>query len=122
MAAGAAPPAGAPRAPPRNANPHAADPASGGHLGFGDRSGAKRSTVRTYLQDAHDAGARIVAGCTVDRVLVGADGRAAGVTGTWTQPPGRDDAARAPARVEVRAPRVVVAAGALESPALLLRS
>jgi choline dehydrogenase-like flavoprotein len=103
----------------RNVDPERYDAASGGHLGFGDRSGAKRSTVRTYLQDAHDAGARIVAGCTVDRLLVGADGRAAGVTGTWTD---RDDPARAPARVEVRAPRVVVAAGALETPALLLRS
>ena len=72
----------------RNVDPGRYDPATGGHLGFGDRSGAKRSTLRTYLQDAHDAGARIVAGCTVDRVLVGPDGRAAGATGTWAD---RDD-------------------------------
>ena len=78
--------------------------------------GSKLSTQRTYLQDAFDAGADIVVRCTVERVLV-ENGRAAGVEGTWTDPEtGRT------ARVTVRAPQVVVAAGSLESPALLLRS
>ena len=61
-------------------------------------------------------GADIVVRCFAERVLV-EGGRAAGVEGTWTDP----ETGRA-ARVTVRAPQVVVAAGALESPALLLRS
>ena len=83
-------------------------------MGFGDQSGSKLSTQRTYLQDAFDAGADIVVRCTVERVLV-ENGRAAGVEGICRPETGRT------ARVVVRAPRVV-AAGSLESPALLLRS
>ena len=49
-------------------------------MGFGDQSGSKLSTQRTYLQDAFDAGADIVVRCTVERVLV-ENGRAAGVEG-----------------------------------------
>ncbi len=80
------------------------------------RRARSRARQRTYLQDAFDAGADIVVRCTVDRVLV-ESGRAAGVEGTWLDPEtGRT------ARVTVRAPQVVVAAGSLESPALLLRS
>ena len=76
--------------------------------------------AQTYLQDASTRGARIVAGCTADRVLVGPDGRAAGVDRDLDRP---RDAGRTPARVDgPRAPVVVVAAGALETPALLLRS
>ena len=57
-------------------------------------------------------------GAFAERVLV-ETGRAAGVRGaSGATPP----AAEPRARVTVRAPRVVVAAGALESPALLLRS
>ncbi len=100
----------------RNIDPERYDPDTGGFLGFGDQSGAKRSTLKTYLQDAFDAGARIVPQCTVERVLV-EDGRAAGVQGTWT-----DRASGRTAQVTVRAAQVVVAAGALESPAVLLRS
>jgi choline dehydrogenase-like flavoprotein len=87
-----------------------------GYLGFGDQTGAKQSTVKTYLQDAADHGAGIVTRCWVERVLV-EGGRATGVEATWSDP----QTGRA-AKVTVRAPQVVVAAGALESPALLLRS
>ncbi len=86
-----------------------------GYMGFGDLSGAKQSTDRTYLLDAVEHGARIMVGAFVERVLV-EDGRAAGVEALWS------DSAGASARVTVRAPRVVVAAGSLESPAVLLRS
>ncbi len=87
-----------------------------GYMGFGDQSGAKRSTVKTYLQDAHDHGAVLVTRCWGQRILVEA-GRAAGVQATWSDPhTGRH------AEVRVRAPQVVVACGSLESPALLLRS
>ena len=96
----------------RNADPARYDPASAAYMGFGDQSGSKQSTLRTYLQDAVDAGGQIVVGCFVDRVLVDG-GRAAGVVG------------RSPATggtLTVRAPHVVVAAGALESPGVLERS
>jgi choline dehydrogenase-like flavoprotein len=87
-----------------------------GYLGFGDPTGAKQSTVKTYLQDAYDRGAVLVTHCAAQRILVEGD-RAVGVEATWADPQsGRR------AQVTVRAPHVVVACGALESPALLLRS
>ena len=100
----------------RNVDPERYDPSLGGYLGFGDQTGAKQSTLRTYLQDAFDAGARIVPQCAVERVLT-SHGRASGVEGTWT-----DRVTGRSGRVSVRAEQVVVAAGALESPAVLLRS
>ena len=90
----------------RNTDPEKYAFENAGFLGFGDQSGAKLSTPKTYLKDAQAAGARIVVGARADRVLV-EDGRAAGVVA---------------GPLTVRAPRVVVAGGALESPALLLRS
>ena len=100
----------------RNWDPTRHDPAMAGYMGFGDLSGAKQSTDRTYLLDAVEHGASIMVGAFVERVLV-EDGRAAGVEAQWSDP-----AAGVSARVTVRAPRVVVAAGSLESPAVLLRS
>lgn len=87
-----------------------------GACGFGCPHGRKQSTMLTFLQDANDRGARIVVRCDARRVLVEA-GRATGVEG-WALDP------RTGARhtVIVRAPMVVVAGGAVESPALLLRS
>ncbi len=99
----------------RNWDPARHDPAIAGYMGFGDLSGAKQSTDRTYLLDAVENGARIMVGAFVERVLV-EGGRAAGVEALWSDPAG------ASARVTVRAPRVIVAAGSLESPAVLLRS
>jgi choline dehydrogenase-like flavoprotein len=87
-----------------------------GFIGFGDQTGAKQSTLKTYLRDAAERGAVLVARCWAERVLV-ENGRAAGVVGRWSDP-----ASGRAATVTVRAPQVVVAAGALESPALLLRS
>ncbi|MHB8491045.1 MAG: GMC family oxidoreductase N-terminal domain-containing protein [Solirubrobacteraceae bacterium] len=87
-----------------------------GYIGFGDQSGAKLSTAKTFLADAQANGATMVACCRAERVLVERE-RAAGVLAGWCDPlSGRS------ASVTVRAPQVVVAAGALESPALLLRS
>ena len=99
----------------RNADPARYDADLAGLMGFGDVTGAKLGTLKTYLQDAADAGARFVVRCRVERVLV-EHGRAAGVEGTYLDPEGRV------ARVTVRAPQVVVAAGALDTPAVLLRS
>ncbi|MGZ4173321.1 MAG: GMC family oxidoreductase N-terminal domain-containing protein, partial [Solirubrobacteraceae bacterium] len=42
-----------------------------GYMGFGDQSGAKRSTTKTYLQDAYDRGAVLVTRCWAERILVG---------------------------------------------------
>lgn len=72
---------------------------------------AKAGVHLTALPQACAAGARIVARLRVDRVAH-RDGRATGVEG-------RDAAGR---RVVVRAPLVVVAAGAAETPTLLRRS
>src|SRR3954452_1098579 len=99
---------------PRNASPDD-DAAFCGYCNAGCQQGCKQSALKTYLQDASDAGARVVVDCVADRVLV-ADGRATGV------------AARARAAngelvdLHVEAPFVVVAAGGIESPAVLLRS
>jgi choline dehydrogenase-like flavoprotein len=100
----------------RNTDKRTYSPETAAYIGFGDQSGSKQSTQKTFLRDAYENGAAIVTRCFVERVLV-EGGRAAGVEGTWADPEtGRS------ARVTVRAPRVVVAAGALESPALLLRT
>jgi choline dehydrogenase-like flavoprotein len=99
----------------RNADRDRYDADLAGLLGFGDVTGAKLGTLKTYLQDAADAGARFVVDCRVERILV-ENGRAAGVTGTYR------DAAGHIASVAVRAQTVVVAAGALDTPAVLLRS
>lgn len=99
----------------RNADLDLHDPATAGHVGFGDRTGSKLGTLRTYLVDARDAGARIFARTRVERVET-AGGHASGVTAIHT----RLDGTRVPVRVRAR--DVVVAAGALETPAVLLRS
>src|SRR4051812_37723612 len=99
----------------RNVDPARHDPNLAGYVGFGDVTGAKNSTQRTYLADAHARGADLVVNCRADRILV-EDGRAAGIEGTYTGPDG------VVARVVVRAPQVVVACGSIESPALLRRS
>jgi choline dehydrogenase-like flavoprotein len=79
---------------------------------YGCPRGRKQSALLTFLQDAHDRGARVVAGCRAERVLV-SGGRAVGVEARVS---------RGGHQVTVRAPKVVVAGGSIESPALLLRS
>ncbi len=54
----------------RNAERSSYDPTSAGYMGFGDQSGSKQSTMKTYLPDAAAAGAQIVTGCFVERVLL----------------------------------------------------
>ena len=95
----------------RNADPERYSPETAAFMGFGDQSGSKRSATRTYLLDAVEHGADVLVHTRALRVLVEA-GRAAGVEAVFED--------RIP--VTVRAPQVVAACGALESPALLLRS
>jgi choline dehydrogenase-like flavoprotein len=98
---------------PRNAS--GCDQRCGG-CQFGCPFGRKRTALLTFLQDAHDRGARIISGCRVERVLV-RQGRAAGVEARVAGvQPGQQHS------VVVRAPTVVVAGGGVESPAILLRS
>jgi len=103
---------------PRNVRGCAQD-AGCGWCGFGCRLGAKQSTLVTYLEEAAAAGARLVVGADARRVLVEpadrggrAGGRAVGV----------EAATGGGHRLVVRARAVVAAAGAVETPALLLRS
>lgn len=79
---------------------------------YGCPFGRKRSALLTFLQDAYDRGARVIAGCRVERITI-SGGRAVGVEARVS---------RGGHRVTVRAPTVVVAGGSIESPALLLRS
>ncbi len=81
-----------------------------GYCTMGCRIGAKQGTLRTFLQDAADRDSRIVVRAHVETILV-EQGRAVGVV-----------ADVAGNRLEVRARAVVLAAGALNTPAVLLRS
>jgi choline dehydrogenase-like flavoprotein len=103
------------RAATRNADPLCEDPRVCGYCFAGCQKGSKQSTMKTYLQDASDAGSRFVVGARADRILT-RGGRAAGVAVTVTHEDGSTTA------LTVNAPTVVVAGGAIESPALLLRS
>jgi choline dehydrogenase-like flavoprotein len=98
-----------------NWDPKLFNPLMAGYTGFGDQTGGKQTARRTFLLDAYQSGARIVVNCRADRILVD-QRRAVGVEATYSDPQGRKT------KVFVSAPQVVLACGALESPALLLRS
>jgi choline dehydrogenase-like flavoprotein len=87
----------------------------GSLLTYGDRTGAKQGTLRTYLVDAAAKDARVFTRATATRILV-ADGRAVGVQATQTKADG------SVVQLTINAPIVVAACGALETAALLLRS
>ena len=82
-----------------------------GHCHYGCQIGAKQSTYKTWLQDAFDAGARIVVNAPVERVLL-EGGEAKGIEATTAD--GH--------KLTVRARAVAAAAGAINTPALLVRS
>jgi long-chain-alcohol oxidase len=103
---------------PRNVRGCAQD-AGCGWCAFGCRLGAKQSTLVTYLEEAAEAGARLVVGADARRVLVAAAGPAGPASGRATGVEARVGGGH---RLVVRARAVVAAAGAIETPALLLRS
>jgi choline dehydrogenase-like flavoprotein len=72
--------------------------------------------MKTYLQDASEHGARIIVRCSAERVLI-ENGKAIGVEATAI-----DTETGKSHNVIVRAKAVIVAAGSIHSPALLLRS
>jgi choline dehydrogenase-like flavoprotein len=86
-----------------------------GFCSYGCRHGAKNSTARTYLTDAVARGARLIANCEAQRVVL-EGGRCTGVTAAVRGP---DGSVRS---LTVRAKTVVVAAGALYTAAILRRS
>lgn len=84
------------------------------YCSFGCPYDAKRSALVTYLADALAAGARLLCDTQVDQVRIEGD-RAVGVLATIRGP-------RGPRPLRVRARAVVVAGGAVQTPALLQRS
>jgi choline dehydrogenase-like flavoprotein len=88
-----------------------------GLCNLGCPTGAKRSALLTWVPRAERAGARVVPRARVERVRIEA-GRARGVEGVVLDAEGR----AAAGALRVDAPLVVLAAGVLETPALLLRS
>ncbi len=85
-----------------------------GFCTFGCPHGARQSTLTTFLADALRAGTRLYASTRADEIVVDR-GRATGVLATYR------DGSRTH-RVRVRARAIVAACGALQTPALLLRS
>ncbi|MEO7921500.1 MAG: GMC family oxidoreductase [Thermoanaerobaculia bacterium] len=93
-----------------------------GSCGLGCPSNAKRSMFLTYLPDAAEKGARVLANCRVSRLVKSAAGdrsriataEAEVLDESTDRPTGR--------RVVVTAKHFVVAGGAINSAALLLRS
>jgi choline dehydrogenase-like flavoprotein len=89
-----------------------------GRCNFGCPHGAKLGVDLTYLPRALAAGAQIWSDCLVERIVTEGS-RAVGVRGRVLGP--RPLLSR-PTTFEVRAKRVVVAAGSYHSPLLLMRS
>jgi choline dehydrogenase-like flavoprotein len=77
-----------------------------GVCAYGCPAGAKQHVGATYVPKAIDAGAQLLTGVRVRRILT-EGGRASGVEGDG---------------VRVRAPRVVLAAGAIHTPVMLARN
>jgi choline dehydrogenase-like flavoprotein len=90
-----------------------------GYCCFGCQRGTKQSTVKTYLQRAFDHGTRIYADAEVSRILIEQGipkNKAVGVKAVQRLPDGRLR------EFTVKARLVVVAAGSIHTPALLMRS
>jgi choline dehydrogenase-like flavoprotein len=101
----------------RNVEGCAAHPGteSCGYCGMGCRRGNKRGTLATYIQRAADKAARIVVGAEVQKLLH-TNGQAQGVEAEVRTSAGKL------LRLRVKAKRVVLAAGSIHTPAILLRS
>jgi choline dehydrogenase-like flavoprotein len=82
----------------------------------GCASDRKQSMLVTYLPWAVEQGAQIYADTTVEKILV-EDGRAVGVEGTISNPGDTEKKAS----IQVRAKSVILAAGAIQTPLMLLK-
>ncbi len=86
-----------------------------GVCAFGCPSGAKQSMDVSYIPDALAAGAMLLSRCRAEKILI-EQGRAVGITATVL-----DQNEGSPAEITVRAKIVVLAAGTVYSPYLLLK-
>ena len=100
-----------------------------GYCTYGCGSAEKQGPVVSFLPDAHHAGARFIEGFQADKILfdTGSAGKkvATGVKGTWHSRDshgGVNGPDRTVREVLIRAKRVIVSCGTLQSPLLLLRS
>lgn len=96
------------------------------HLGCG--SAEKRGPAVSWLPAASQAGAQFMEGFQVDRIMFGEDGKTAvGVEGQWTARGPRGvlntpESERMQRRVRIKAKKVIVSAGSLWSPLVLMAS
>ncbi|KAI1260643.1 long-chain fatty alcohol dehydrogenase [Xylariaceae sp. FL1019] len=102
-----------------------------GHCGMGCRSGLKQGPTISWLPAAQKAGAQFIEGLAVSEVVFDQDNagnrRAIGILGTWTS---RDSdgklhtplAQRVQRQMHISARKVIVAAGTLNTPLLLMQS
>ncbi|KAF2827912.1 long-chain fatty alcohol dehydrogenase [Ophiobolus disseminans] len=101
-----------------------------GHCTFGCGSCEKQGPSVSYLPDAARAGTQFIEGFHAEKIVFSKtmkDGKklATGVQGTWTSRDMHGGVAGAPLvtrKVLIKAKRIIVAAGTMQSPLLLLRS
>ena len=99
-----------------------------GYCTLGCGAAEKQGPVVSFLPDAQKAGAQFVEGLEVDKVMfknVNGNTTAVGVKGSWKSRDsfgGIHGSDRTTRKVLIKAKRVIVSAGSLESPLLLLRS
>ncbi|MEL6823102.1 MAG: GMC family oxidoreductase N-terminal domain-containing protein, partial [Calditrichota bacterium] len=86
-----------------------------GYCGFGCERGAKQGTLKTYLQRAYDCGARILTNSEIDRIVV-RNGEAVGAEAIAKDENGF------PVRIFIKAEKIILAAGSIHTPAVLMRS
>ena len=99
-----------------------------GYCTFGCGSAEKQGPVVTFLPDAQRDGAQFIEGLQVDQIVfenINGNKTAVGVKGSWKSRDsfgGVNGPDRTTREVIIKAQRVVISAGSLESPLLLLRS
>ncbi|KAF1935199.1 long chain fatty alcohol oxidase [Clathrospora elynae] len=99
-----------------------------GYCTFGCGSCEKQGPAVSFLPDAARAGAKFIEGFHAEKIMFSDQGGkkvAAGVLGTWTSRDINGGVSGAPLtrrKVLIKAKRVIVSAGTMQSPLLLLRS
>lgn len=101
-----------------NANIRSQDRCVGSNMCMtGCPTGAKQSTLLSYIPLFEKAGGHIYTNCRVKKVVV-KGGRALGVNGVFIHPLSKERGFK----IRVRSPVTVICGGAVQTPALLLRS
>ncbi|KAJ5902678.1 hypothetical protein N7495_003206 [Penicillium taxi] len=96
-----------------------------GHCTYGCASCGKKGPAESFLADAAKAGTVFIEGYQADKILFDKSMVPIGVEGTWKSRDsylGNTGSGCTQRKVIIKAPRVVVSCGALQSPLLLLRS